>query len=233
MRQAPALLLALLATPALACPAPFKARVLRPSIVEARAEVPCGLAGDPDVARHLVREARLAVEEAARTAAAEARGKPPGERTPLAFTWDVARTAATDRYVSILATRQEAWGGARPIFVPEGFVWDRQGQKALALSDLLAETAPDGPALAALRDGVRAALRDQAGDGPGILEAIKAEPDSFKAWTLAAGPDGRVAGINIHYGSGRFLAHVVEAFVPGDVLAPHLAPAHRDLFRAR
>lgn len=213
------------------CPYSYETRVVRPSIVRAEARVSCVVERDVRLAQRAVAEARQALGQAIGTAESATRGKAVKDREEHAFTWTTEPAHVTGRVASLLTTVQETVGSARPRFSPRTLTWDLERGVYVTLNELLREPRPGGASLVALRDAVRAALRAQVDGDPAVLDAIKAEPASFRHWTLSPGADPeRAGGITVHYGSNALLGRAVTAFVPSDVLMPHLAPARRDLF---
>ena len=210
------------------CPYSFETRVARPTIVVAQARVTCAVEANAGLANRVLAETRQAVGRAVGAAEAETRGKAVEARAERRFTLDVEPAHVTQRVASLLATATEREGDARPLVTPRTLTWDLDRGLYVTLGELFREPRPGGPAMTALRDAVRAALRDKA---PALAEAIKAEPQSFRAWTLTPGADpGPASGITFHYGTSERAPEGATAFVPVEVLAPHLAPARRELF---
>ncbi|KAA2237356.1 hypothetical protein [Salinarimonas soli] len=210
------------------CPYSFETRVARPTIVVAQARVTCAVERDTGLAGRVIAEARQALGRAVGGAEAEARGKAVEARTERRFTLDVERVHLTDRVASLLSTATEREGDARPSVTPRSLTWDLDRGLYVTLGELFREPRPGGPAMTALRDAVRGALRERA---PALADAIKAEPQSFRAWTLTPGADAaRASGITFHYGTSERAPEGATAFVPAEVLAPHLTAARRELF---
>jgi hypothetical protein len=238
-RAGAALGLALLAAPAARaepvperlCPDTFEMRILRPSIVRAEARVTCAVERDPRLAQRAVAEARQAVSQAMARAMADTRGKAVEDREEHAFSWTTEPVHVTEGIASLLTTVREAVGLSSPTVSPRALTWDLERGISVTLPDLLRDARPGSPALTALRDAVRGALRAEAGGDPGLVDGIKADLGSLRHWTLAPGAEpGKAGGITFHYGSSGPSGRPLTAFVPTDVLAPHLAPARRDLF---
>ncbi len=210
------------------CPYSFETRVARPTIVMAQARVTCAVEADAGLANRVLAETRQAVGRAVGAAEAEARGKGVEARAERRFTLDVERAHLTERVVSLIATATEREGDARPVVTPRTLAWDLDRGLYLTLGELFREPRPGGPAMTALRDAVRAGLRDKA---PALADSIKAEPQSFRAWTLTPGSDPmRAGGITFHYGTSERAPEGATAFVPAEALAPHLTAARRELF---
>jgi hypothetical protein len=218
-----------------ACPAAFRQRVITPTGAQAEAAIPCAAQRDPALARTMTERVKrdlAAFQVRARTISRdEARGR-------------TLRIESETRYmgnqvISILETLQETAGFGRPLLTPRTTNWDLFRRAPLQLSDLFGETEPEGPTLTALRNFVRYDLAHQLEarihqvndpESP-WNSALKAEAASFEAWTLDEGTEpGRAAGVTIHFGSSRVVAHVVASFIPWPVLEPFLRDDMRHLF---
>jgi hypothetical protein len=218
-----------------ACPAAFQQRVITPAGAQAEAVIPCAAQRDPALAKTMTERVKRDL------AAFQGRTRTVRRDEARSHTLRIEGEPryVGDQVISILETVQETAGFWRPLFTPRTTNWDVFRHAALQLSDLFGEAEPEGPTLTALRNFVRYDLAhqvearfDQINDPESPWNsALRADPSSFEAWTLEEGTEpGRAAGVTIHFGSNRVVAHAVSSFIPWPVLDPFLRDDMRHLF---
>jgi hypothetical protein len=144
------------------------------------------------------------------------------------------RSVVDGRYVSIVRGDYEYTGGAHPNSSSDTILWDRSAGKRISIRPFFTETADNGPALKAMRQGVIASLqaekkkRGAEGTDASAIEAI--EPKLLKIGPVSLAPSteqGKSSGLTFHYAPyavGSYAEGEYIAFVPWETLKPYLAP---------
>ncbi len=150
------------------------------------------------------------------------------------------RSVVDDRYVSIVRTDYEYTGGAHPNSTSDTILWDRSTGKRISIRPFFTETADNGPALKAMRQGVIASLQSEKkkrgveGTDASAIEAI--EPKLLKIGPVSLAPsteEGKSSGLSFHYSPyavGSYAEGGYIAFVPWETLKPYLTPEGARIF---
>ncbi|MGE3829165.1 MAG: RsiV family protein [Steroidobacteraceae bacterium] len=185
---------------------------------------------------------RGALAEAQVRSQAYVRARGVGTAAGLYFKAAWTSAPAGDRYLDVHGVVSEYAGGAHPMTTVEAFVWDRLGQRRLALADLLTDPRPGSPGVIALAQAARDALiavkrarmpdydpgRDTfIGDGPG--EPFAADLGKFARNFALVPPaaDGRGGGLELYYSPydvGSYAGGRYDVGGPAAVVAPLLTP---------
>lgn len=155
-------------------------------------------------------------------------------------TW--TSSPAGNRFLNVRGVVSTYTGGAHPMTSVEAFVWDRLGQRRLALADLLADPRPGSAAVVTLANAAREALiaakRSRVTDyDPAKDSFIGAAADGPFAPDLARfarnfelvphGADGAGGGLRLLYSPydvGPYSDGLYEVTVPAASVAPLLKP---------
>ncbi|MCW5570018.1 MAG: DUF3298 domain-containing protein [Steroidobacteraceae bacterium] len=156
------------------------------------------------------------------------------------FNADWTSRPAGDRYLDVRGVVSSYSGGAHPMTSVEAFVWDRLGQRRLALADLLRDARPGSPAVVALAQAARDALiavkrarmpgydaaKDSfigtGADGP-FAPDLARFARNFQLQPRAA--DGSGGGIELlfsPYDVGPYVEGMYAVLVPAAIVAPLL-----------
>ena len=150
------------------------------------------------------------------------------------------RSVVDGRYVSIVRNDYENTGGAHPNSSTDTILWDKTTGKRISIRPFFTETADNGPALKAMRQGVTASLaaekkkRGAEGTDTGAIEAI--EPKLLKIGPVSLAPSteqGKSSGLTFHYSPyavGSYAEGEYIAFVPWEMLKPYLTPEGARIF---
>jgi hypothetical protein len=178
-----------------------------------------------------------------RADAAQQRKDDPGSFRSGPWTMDrkyETRSVVDGRYVSIVRTDDVYTGGAHPIPGSDTILWDKSAGKRVSIRPFFTETADDGPAMKAMREGVIASLKaekkkrgtDDA--DPGAIESI--EPKLLRIGPVSLAPsteEGKSSGLTFHYAPyavGSYAEGEYVAFVPWEKLKPYLTPEGVKIF---
>lgn len=149
---------------------------------------------------------------------------------------------AGDRYLDVRGQVSSFTGGAHPMTTVEAFVWDRLGQRRLALADLLQDPAVGSVAVAELAGAARAALiavkrtrmpdydpaRDSfigtGPDGPFAPDLAKFARNFQLVPRAADGSGGGVELLYSPYEVGPYVEGIYAVLVPAETVAPLLKP---------
>lgn len=158
------------------------------------------------------------------------------------FRADWTSRPAGDRYLDVRGQVSTYSGGAHPMTSIEAFVWDRLGQRRLALADLLRDPSPGSAAVATLAGAAREALvavkraRDPAydphkdtfigmgPDGPFAADLAKFARNFQLVPRAADGSGGGIAFLYSPYDVGSWAEGAYEVTVPAAIAAPLLKP---------
>jgi hypothetical protein len=158
------------------------------------------------------------------------------------FTADWTSRPAGDRYLDVRGVVSQYTGGAHPMTSVEAFVWDRLGQRRLALADLLADARPGSSAVTALaaaaRDAVIAMKRSRiadydtakdsfigaGADGPFAPDLAKFARNFQLKPRASDGSGGGVGFLYSPYDVGPYAEGAYEVLVPASIVAPLLKP---------
>ena len=144
------------------------------------------------------------------------------------------RSVVADRYVSILRDDYMDVHAAHPNTDVNTILWDRAESRAISIRPFFTETADDGPAMKAMRQGVIASLeaekkkRGAEGTDQSAIEAI--QPKLLKIGPVSLAPSteqGKSSGLTFHYSPyavGSYAEGEYIAFVPWEKLKPYLTP---------
>lgn len=151
------------------------------------------------------------------------------------------RSVVADRYVSVIMADYTFTGGAHPNRVVDTVLWDRAAKKRISIRPFFTETADDGPALKAMRDGILTSLTDVKKKRKTYFpedlswkDAI--EPKLLKIGSVSLAPSteaGKSAGLTFHYppyAVGSYAEGGYVAFVPWQQLKPYLTPEGAAIF---
>lgn len=182
----------------------------------------------------------LAEAQVASQADARARGVATADGYFFTASW--TSRPAGDRYLDVRGQVSQYTGGAHPMTTLEAFVWDRLGQRRLALADLLRNPVPGSPAVLALAGAARAALiavkRSRApdydpakdsfigatGDGPFVPDLARFARNVELLPRSADGTGGGLLFVYSPYEVGPYAEGSYEVLVPAAIAAPLLKP---------
>ena len=230
-----ALLLCLLSLPASAAE-PKPDFSIKTKAVEASVILDAQIKADPGLAANSLAEGRKWAEKNRADADKERKQDPELFRNGP---WTMERKYQTrsvvdDRYVSIVRADYEYTGGAHPNSTSDTILWDRSVGKRISIRPFFTETADNGPALKAMRQGVVASLKAEKkkrgveGTDASAIEAI--EPKLLKIGPVSLAPSteaGKSSGLTFHYSPyavGSYAEGGYVAFVPWETLKPYLTP---------
>lgn len=150
-----------------------------------------------------------------------------------------------DAVVSLSGDTFADTGGAHPNDGFQTLVWDKKGNRAVALSDLFA-AGKARSALAAIADAAtknwNGIYRKRTGEEPGpdmdeATAGIGPDAEKLKTWALTyAGGQTRANGIVLLYGAGQVWPHVLGDFrvsVPAAVFTRYLAAQWQPVFAGK
>lgn len=184
--------------------------------------------------------ATLAEAQVASQADIRARGVATADGYFFKATW--TGSPAGDRYLNVCGLVSTYTGGAHPMTSVEAFVWDRLGQRRLALADLLADPRAGSPGVVTLANAARDALiavkrsrfadydpsKDSfigtSGDGPFVADLARFGRN-FELVPLRADRGG--GGLRLLYSPydvGPYSDGPYEVVVPAATVAPLLKP---------
>ena len=150
------------------------------------------------------------------------------------------RSLVGGRYLSIVRSDYEYTGGAHPNSSSDTILWDKSAGKRISIRPFFTETADNGPALKAMRQGVIASLeaekkkRGAEGTDGSAIEAI--EPKLLKIGPVSLAPsteEGKSSGLTFHYAPyavGSYAEGGYVAFVPWEALKPYLTAEGARIF---
>ena len=180
----------------------------------------------------------LAEAQVASQADARARGVATADGYFFTASW--TSCPAGDRYLDVRGQVSQYTGGAHPMTTLEAFVWDRLGQRRLALADLLKNPVPGSPAVLALAGAARAALiavkRSRApdydpvkdtfigttGDGPFVPDLARFARNVELLPRDADGTGGGLLFVYSPYEVGPYAEGSYVVLVPAAIAAPLL-----------
>jgi uncharacterized protein DUF3298 len=144
------------------------------------------------------------------------------------------RSLVADRYVSVLRDDYMDTHGAHPNSDVNTVLWDKLSQKRISIRPFFTETADNGPTMTALLKAVIAALKAEKKKKDAIDTATAEwfkglEPKLLKIGAVALAPSteaGKSSGLLFYYppyAVGPYAEGQYAAFVPWEVLKPHLS----------
>lgn len=160
----------------------------------------------------------------------------------LFFKADWTSSPAGKRYLNVRGFISTFAGGAHPMTVYEAFVWDRLGQRRLALADLLRDPMPGSGAVTALAAAARAALIEvkrsripdyvpeqdgfiaAEGDGPFVPDLLRFARNFQLVPADDPGQGGGILLLYSPYDVGPYSEGGFEVLVPASTVAPLLKP---------
>ncbi|HNR22177.1 MAG TPA: RsiV family protein [Steroidobacteraceae bacterium] len=169
---------------------------------------------------------------------AEARGAASAEG--LFFKAEWTSSPAGRRYLNVRGLISQFAGGAHPLTVYDAFVWDRLGQRRLALADLLRDPRPGSEAVTALAAAARDALIEvkrsripdyapeadsfiaAEGDGPFVPDLLRFAQNFQLVPADDLGEGGGIELLFSPYDVGPYAEGRFEVLVPGAAVASFL-----------
>ncbi len=225
-----------LAAPALAAePKPDAA--LKTRAIEAKVFLDDRIKADPALAADSLAEGRKWLDKYAADAAAD-RKQDPELFKDGGWTFERrygVRSIVADRYISVLRDDYVDTHGAHPNSGIDTILWDRTAMKRISIRPFFTETADNGPAMTAMLKAVIAALKAEKtkrdATDTATAEWFKAlEPKLLRIGAVALAPSTEAAkssGLLFYYppyAVGPYAEGPYTAFVPWEVLKPHLSP---------
>jgi hypothetical protein len=199
----------------------------------------------PGLARALERYANAARAELMQAVAGIGDEKPAAPYDlSLAFT----QLAATPDLIVIAADGSSYTGGAHGNPLVARFVWLPKSDRALAITDLVADRAAWDDIARQVRTQLHAALAQRVDAdalppaeredvmrdaGHMIDEGTEADPANFSQFEPVLGPDRRIVALRFvfaPYQVGPYADGTQTVDLPADALLPHIAPTWRHLF---
>ena len=233
---------ACLAAPALAAdPKPDAA--LKTKAIEAMVFLDDKIKADPALAADSLAEGRKWLDKNAADAATELKQDPPAFKDG-GWTFErkySVRSIVADRYVSVLRTDYMDTRAAHPNSDVNTILWDRTARKRISIRPFFIETIDNGPAMTAMLRAVITALKAEktkrgATDTATAEWSKGLEPKLLKIGALALAPSteaGKSSGLLFYYppdAVGAYAEGPYTAFVPWEVLKPHLSPDGAAIF---
>ncbi len=228
--------IAWLAAPVLAAePKPDAA--LKTRAIEAKVFLDDKIKADPALAADSLAEGRKWLDKNATDAATELKQDPQflkdgGWTTERKYS---VRSVVADRYVSVLRNDYMDTRAAHPNSDVNTILWDRTARKRISIRTFFVETVDNGPTMTAMLRSVITALKaEKKKRGPtdtATAEWSKGlEPKLVKIGAVAMAPSteaGKSSGLLFYYPPyvvGPYAEGPYTAFVPWEVLQPHLSP---------
>jgi Protein of unknown function (DUF3298) len=232
-----------LAAPALAGDPKKVDALLKTRGFEGTIVLDAGIKADPALAADSLAEGRTWLDKNAADAAAELKQDPlvfkEGGRT-FERKYSV-RSIVADRYASVLRDDYMDTHGAHPNSDVNTILWDRTARKRISIRPFFTETADNGLTMTAILRAVIAALRTEKkkrnASDTATTEWFKGlEPKLLKIGAVALAPSSDLAkssGLLFYYppyAVGPYAEGQYAAFVPWEVLKPHLSPDGAAIF---
>jgi hypothetical protein len=160
----------------------------------------------------------------------------------LFFKADWTSRPAGKRYLNVRGLISQFAGGAHPMTAYDAFIWDRLGQRRLALADLLRDPAPGSEAVTALAAAARAALIEvkrsrvpdyapdadsfiaAEGDGPFVPDLLRFAQNFQLMPADELGQGGGIELLFSPYDVGPYSEGKFEVLVPAAAVAAFLKP---------
>jgi hypothetical protein len=212
---------------------------------------PRSAAAHPGLAAELQAYAEGARDELMQAIATpEADGGDPTVPGPYDLSLAFVELHATPDVVAVAADGSSYLGGAHGQPLVRRFVWLPREGRLLTAGELVPDEAGWRAISAYVREQLFGQLslrldesgvapEDRAaamrGEGAMIDAGTAPDPDNFSEFEPIAGDGGKLAGLRFvfpPYQVGPYAAGTQAVDVPAEVLLPHVAPAHRDLFAA-
>ena len=145
------------------------------------------------------------------------------------------RSVVADRYVSVLRTDYIDTRAAHPNSDINTILWDRTARKRISIRPFFVETVDDGPTMTAMLRAVITALKAEktkrgATDTATAEWSKGLEPKLLKIGGVALAPStdaAKSSGLLFYYppyAVGAYAERPYIAFVPWEVMKPHLSP---------
>lgn len=225
-----------LAAPALAAePKPDAALKTRP--IEAKVFLDDSIKADPALAADSLAEGRKWLDRNATDAATELKQDPQFLKDG-GWTFErkySVRSVVADRYVSVLRDDYMDTRAAHPNSDVDTILWDRTARRRISIRPFFVETVDKGPTMTAMLRAVITALKAEkkkrgATDTATAEWSKGLEPKMLKIGAVALAPSteaGKSSGLLFYYppyAVGAYAEGPYIAFVPWEVLQPHLSP---------
>lgn len=208
---------------------------------EGKITIDGGIAAIPRLHELIEPRMRGALAEAQVMAQADLQARGAAVEAGYFFSADWTSRPAGDRYLDVHGVVSQFTGGAHPVTAIEAFVWDRLGQRRLALSDLLIDPRSGSEGVMRLATAAREALiavkrtripgYDPAKDGfigTGPDGPFAPDPAKFgRNFALIPASDAGGGAVEFYYSPydvGPYVEGKYEVRVPAAVVAPLLKP---------
>jgi hypothetical protein len=227
---------ACLATPALAAePKPDAA--LKTTAIEAKVRLDDRIKADPALAADSLADGQKWLDQVAADAAAELKQDPQFLKEG-GWTFErkySVRSIVADRYVSVIRNDYMDTRAAHPNSDVNTILWDRTARKRISIRPFFIETLDNGPTMTAMLRAVVTALKAEktkrgATDAAAAEWSKGLEAKLLKIGAVALAPSTEAAkssGMLFYYppdAVGAYAEGPYTAFVPWEVMKPHLSP---------
>jgi hypothetical protein len=230
------------ATPVLAAE-PKPDVMVKTKAIEAKVFLDDRIKADPALAADSLADGRKWLDQNAADAATELKQDPQIVKDG-GWTFErkySVRSIVADRYVSVLRDDYMDTRAAHPNSDVNTILWDRTARKRISVRPFFVETVDNGPTMTAMLRAVTTALKAEkkkrgATDTASAEWSRALEPKLLKIGAIALAPSteaGKSSGMLFYYppdAVGAYAEGPYTAFVPWEVLKPHLSPDGAAIF---
>jgi len=231
-----------LVAPALAAD-PRPEAALKTRAIDAKVFLDDRIKADPALAADSLAEGRKWLDKNAADAAAELKQDPEFFKEG-GWTYERkynVRSIVADRYVSVVRDDYVDTRAAHPNSDVNTILWDKTARKRISIRPFFVETVDNGPAMTAMLRAVVTALKTEktkrgATDTASTEWSKALEPKLLKIGAIALAPSteaARSSGLLFYYppyAVGAYAEGPYTAFLPWEVLKPHLSPEGAAIF---